>query len=254
MIGVLVALMGWLMAVVLVVGAVTLAQQGRATLDRLQQERRENRRQSQLDLTQKESVSAAQQQKLEEAIKAELTAQEKVQKETAQARNVVSRLQTEKTAQETKRERLKAGDLAVKGDVEVMGEGIQELQAKFTALQKEKSDLVKEYVERYRRMKKNYEERLARPESEMMRQFYQKHQNTPFAPAALFFTAEKLYQKRRSADAQRFYEDLVRKYPDSAYVQPAQKRISDIQGHIGYEPIEGLGFTPYKALRLADNL
>ena len=252
--GVLWGVLGWLLAIGLGLWAAGLEWEGRNSLAQPQAQRKANRVRRQAEQQERETASTARQGQLIDAINAEVAAQGKLLKQIAGATAAVSSLETEKTARETRRARLTEGQAAVKGDVDVMGEGIQELQARMAALQKEKTGLVKEYSDRYRRMKKLYEEKAARPEPEMLRQFYQTHQNTPFAPAALFFTAEKLFQKRRSADAQRFYEDLTRKFPDSVYLQPAQKRLSDIQSRLTYEPIEGLGFTPYKALRFVESL
>jgi chromosome segregation ATPase len=252
--GVLWGGIGWLLAIGVGIWAVLLVRDGRASLVRTQALREANRAQRQTELQQQEMASAARRKQLVETINAEVATQEKLLKGIAESGAAAASLLVDKAERETRRNRLKAGGVALKSDVEVMGEGIQELQARITALQKEKIDLMKEYAERYRRMKKLYEERLVRPEPEMLRQFYQTHQNTPFAPAALFFTAEKLFQKRRSSDAQRFYEDLIKKFPDSAYLQPAQKRLSDIQARLAYEPIEELGFVPYKALRFVESM
>lgn len=245
---------GWLVAIGLGVWAVLLVREGRTGLVRTQALREATRLQRQTELQQQELASAARRKQLVETVNADVAVQEKLLKGIADVSAVTTGLQTDKAERETRRSRLKEGGVALKSDVDVMGEGIQELQARITALQKEKIDLMKEYADRYRRMKKLYEEKLARPEPEMLRQFYQTHQNTPFAPAALFFTAEKLYQKRRSADAQRFYEDLIKKFPESAYLQPAQKRLSDIQARLTYEPIEELGFTPYKVLKFVESM
>ncbi|MBT3377870.1 MAG: hypothetical protein HN742_29290 [Lentisphaerae bacterium] len=161
---------------------------------------------------------------------------------------MVKELQPEADSLKRNRDKLQEGVDALKEDVGLMGEGVGDLRKKLEALTAKRATQIEEYRDRYRVMKAVYEEKLARPEPEMMRQFYSGHRHSPFAPAAGFFAAEKLYQKRRSQDALRYYTDILKRYPDSEYSPHVRTRLAEIEEGHRFEPFEpGIGFHPYRA-------
>lgn len=146
----------------------------------------------------------------------------------------------------TRAARTKSSASAVTENVTMLGEDREELQGRVDKLQAARTELVQTYTEYYNRMKAAYDQKLARPEPEVMRQFYSSHQNTPFAPAACYAAAEKLYEAKRSVDAERLLEELVRKYGDSTYAARAQQRLAAIKAHEPYRK-DDARFVPYKA-------
>lgn len=161
---------------------------------------------------------------------------------------ILKELQPEADSMTRNRDKLQTGVDALKEDVGLMGEGVGDLRKRLDGLVAKRTSLIEEYRRRYRIMRNVYEEKIARPESEMMRQFYSGHRHTPFAPAAGFHAAEKMYEKRKSQDALRYYTELVKRFPDSEYVVHARTRIAQIQAGQRYEPFEpSIGFIPYRA-------
>ena len=160
---------------------------------------------------------------------------------------LVKELEPEAASLTQNRDRLQKGVDALKEDIGLMGEGVGDLRKKLQDLVAKRAALIGEYRQRYQLMLDVYKERMARPEPEMIRQFYSGHRHTPFAPAAGFHAAEKMYQKRRSQDALRYYLELVERFPDSEYVAHARTRIAQIQENERYEPFSPLiGFIPYQ--------
>jgi len=161
---------------------------------------------------------------------------------------VMKELQPEADSLTRNRDKLQKGVGALKEDIGLMGEGVGDLRKRLKGLLAKRTSLIEEYRRRYRVMLDVYKEKLARPEPEMIRQFYGGHRHTPFAPAAGFHAAEKMYEKRRSQDALRYYTELVRRFPDSGYVAHARTRIAQLQASQRYEPFEPrIGFMPYRA-------
>ncbi len=137
---------------------------------------------------------------------------------------------------------------AIKEDAGLTGEGVNDLKTRLQEAQKAQERLIDEYRKRYREMKAQFEEKRARPEPEWLRAFYGTHRHTPFGPAAGYLTGEKLFEKRRSDDARRYYQDVARRYPDSRYGKLALHRIQQIESKIPFEPHSPpVAFTPYRA-------
>ena len=142
---------------------------------------------------------------------------------------------------------------AVREDASLAGGGLEGLTKKLDDLNREKRRLVDEYVQHYKDMQAAFEEKISRPEPDLMRAFYTTHRHTPFGPAAGYIAAEKLYEAKRSKDALRFYEDVQKRYPDSSYAEMCMNRIAEIQARKKYEGEVPTDFTPYKALPVIEN-
>jgi TolA-binding protein len=146
--------------------------------------------------------------------------------------------------------RLEAAARAAGENLELYGEGVAELRARAAALDRRRQDQIRRYTEKYRAIQALYDAKVQERNPELLRQFYQKHAHTPFGPAALFFTAEKLYEGKRSVDAERLYAQLLTRYPDCGYVSHAQQRLTDIKARLSFEKLEGVGLIPYRALEV----
>jgi len=174
----------------------------------------------------------AKKKELQTQINAEIRKQEGLHTEVQGLKLAAKELEPQTAPLERTLKKLQEAVGAVKQDAGLAGEGLDELRKKFDKLEARKFKLVDEYKERYEKMAEQYQEKIDRPEPEQLRQFYTSHRHTPFAPAAGFYAAEKMYGAKRSQDALRYYQDVVKRYPDSPYADRARNRITDIEGRV----------------------
>ncbi|MEI8078481.1 MAG: hypothetical protein WCH61_02480, partial [bacterium] len=125
---------------------------------------------------------------------------------------------------------------------------VKALDDKVAALRRERGRLVTEYRTLMADLRRDFLERMVTRKPERMRQFYSSRQDTPFGPPALFFAAEFLYEMRNSKDASRLYKELLRKYPDSAYLAAVRTRQAQIQAHEPYVRKDDIGLHLYRPL------
>jgi len=247
---IIIGVSGWAAALALAGILIFILKQGEMKMEEIRKRVLGVQQTNQARLTGREAEINQAQASLTKAIDDEIDAQTKLMRNAAALRKTVAALKSQEAAKKAQVEKLKTGAVIVGEDAQLTGEGVAKLTTECAQVQQQKQDLLKTYAERYATMKALYEQKLARAEPEMIRQFYGSHQNTPFAPAALFFAAEKLYETKKSGDAQRLYDTLIKKYADSGYVTYAQQRLEQIKERTPYEKLEGVGLLPYRALTL----
>lgn len=241
---------GWVTFVLLTVILIVFASQNQTALKRIEADHQARLRALQDEVQKRLAESTEQRNKLTDNMNKVVDQINKLNPDiralevgTASIRKQVPTLQ-EQLAKK------KANTDAEKEDVQLLGEGKGDLGESYAAMRQERERLMTEYIDKYRTMKGQYEDRVAKADPEVIRGFFSTHQNTPFGPAALFFAAEKIYEKRKSVDAERLYNDLLRKYPDCGYAEHAKSRLARIKEHVPYEKLEGVGLIPYKALSI----
>ena len=178
-----------------------------------------------------------------QAVNAEIEARNVIKQETADYQGRLLRLKDDQSSLER--------DLAAKKDeLKALGSSTELRGAakKVDALRRERNRLVAEYRTRLADLRRDFQDRLNTRKPERMRQFYSSRQNTPFGPAALFYAAEFLYENRNSKDAARLYKELLRKYPDSAYLDAVRTRQTQIQEHEPYVRKDDIGLYLYRPL------
>lgn len=178
-----------------------------------------------------------------QAVNAEIEARNVIKQETADYQGRLLRLKDDQSSLER--------DLAAKQDeLKALGSSTELKGAgkKVDALRRERNRLVAEYRTRLADLRRDFQDRLNTRKPERMRQFYSARQNTPFGPAALFYAAEFLYESRNSKDAARLYKELLRKYPDSAYLDVVRTRQAQIQEHEPYVRKDDIGLYLYRPL------
>lgn len=245
--GVIIAVSGWLAFVVLLVLLILFINGNEKALRAIEAGKQAALNGLQQEAKQRSEEIQKRRNGISEATNKLIDQQNKLNPEIAGFEQSLTDVQKQIPPLEEQLGKLKANAAAVKEEVQLTGEGKGELGTKLSQKRAEKERLIKEYATRYKAMKQLYEEKAANPEPDIIRGFYATHQNTPFGPAALFAAAEKTYAKKKSADAERLYGEVVRKYPDSAYAQHAQARLQQIKERQSYEKLD-VGFLPYKAL------
>jgi TolA-binding protein len=134
----------------------------------------------------------------------------------------------------------------------VSSENLKGLETKLNELLQEKDKLIDDYERRYVEMKAVYEVKLRAEDAMQLGHFYSSHRHTPFAPAAAFFTGEKLYQTEDFPFAEKHYGEILRRYPKSEYASYAIERIEQLNKQQLYQPQE-FGFHPWRILSIIDN-
>ena len=178
-----------------------------------------------------------------QAVNAEIEARNVIKQETADYQGRLLRLKDDQASLEH--------DLAAKNDeLKALGSSTELKGAgkKVDALRRERNRLVAEYRALLADLRRDFQDRMNTRKPERMRQFYSARQNTPFGPPALFYAAEFLYESRNSKDAARLYKELLRKYPDSAYVDAVHMRLTQIQEHEPYVRKDDVGLQLYRPL------
>ncbi len=157
-----------------------------------------------------------------------------------------------KNAERTHR-KLDESVAALKSDTSLTSESVDDLKAKLAGLEKTIADLSATYKRLEDAMRAEVAARIARPDPGFLKQWYNSHTDSVFGPAAGVFAAEKLYEKKRSQDALRVYEDVLRRYPDKAnpYLDHCKTRIAQIEAHTPYRPasIELERYSPLTGTR-----
>ena len=133
----------------------------------------------------------------------------------------------------------------------VSNEDIKALEMRLNELLQEKKKLIDDYKLRYIEMKAVYEAKRRKQDAMQLGHFYSSHRHTPFAPAAAFFTGEKLYQTEDFPFAEKHYGEILRRYPKSEYASYAIERIEQLNKQQLYQPQE-VGFHPWRVLSIID--
>jgi TolA-binding protein len=126
-------------------------------------------------------------------------------------------------------------------------ERVEDLEIKLDRMKKTTRRLFAAYRKQYAELKARYEEAVRRSEPWMIRQFYGRYPDSPYAPAACFFTAEKMYAARDVANARRMYKTLLKQFSDSPYSLYVRKRLAQLDARLRYRPWDvPVKFYPYK--------
>jgi len=142
-----------------------------------------------------------------------------------------------KNAERTHR-KLDENVTALKSDTTLTTEGVGELKARLAELEKIIAELTATYKQLEETMRAEVTARMERPDPGFLKQWYNTHTHTVFGPAAGVLAAERFYEKKRSQDALRLYEDVLRRYPDAAnpYLEHCKTRLAQIEARTPYEP------------------
>jgi TolA-binding protein len=244
--GLAIGILGWIAAAILVVMTALSITRERRQTDAIRAELPKRIEALQTAVPEREKQIAQEKRVLPDQINDKIKRQEALILEIKGLELTIQELEPQVRTLERTQKKLEESVAGMREDSGLTGEGVEALQARIDALVKKNDALKQEYKKRFLAMKAEFDERRARPEPEMMRQFYGSHRHTVFAPAAGFEAAEKLYSRKRSTDALRIYEDVVKRFPTSKYAEYAQARIAQIQGGVGYEPLEPApSFEPY---------
>lgn len=87
-------------------------------------------------------------------------------------------------------------------------------------------------------LRANLQAILEQPDPAPLKAWYTARSHTVFAPAAGVFAAEKLHARERSREALELYEEILRRFPDTAnpYLLHCRERIRQIQDGQPYTP------------------
>ena len=246
--GIVLGIFGWLCLAVLAVLCIVKAKKNQETIARIGDTGRERLAALQTSVQHRQKEISERKVSLGKQINEHIAQQAKLVPRVKGMELTVAEIEPQEQSLARTEEKLRESAGALQEYATLTGQGAEELSAKLKEAQEKKLALVNEYRRRYEQMKAVFEDRLARPDPEQLRQFYGSHRHTPFGPAAGFFAAEKLYGKKRSQDARRYYEDILKRYPDSRYATLATTRLAQVEARNGYEPFDPpIEVIPYRA-------
>ena len=247
-IGIVIGLLGWAAAIGVFAGLVFTVKKQQEQSRHISDNQESRRKEIQASVIVRQTKISERKKQLQQDINGAIKGQSGLLSEIQGFNAVIKELQGEVSGLERTHGKLAQSVTVIKDDVGVTGEGLQDLQKRLNKLEKRRSDLKEEYRRRFETMRVLFEAKKARPEPEMLRQFYGTHRHTVFAPAAGYWTGEKLYAGKRSKDALRLYHDVVKRYPGSVYSDNCRSRIAEIEAGTPYkEPEEAVGFHAYHA-------
>lgn len=250
------AVVGWVLAVV--TAGITMHTMHRDNLDlrRISASLPQVVATLQTEATQRQQTLSERRALLGEAVNGELREQPMLHARQQTLRTRIEELEPQLAPLEEAHRKLRATSAAVSEDTSLVGEGLDQLKTRQTALEQQRGTLVAEYRAGYDAMKAAFEQALARPEPEPLTLFYNAHRHTPFGPAAAFGIGEKFYSRRRNNDAQRMYTELLNRYADSDYAELARNRIEQMRMRLSFDDVTGGGtpvpFRPYKSLSVVE--
>jgi len=165
-----------------------------------------------------------------------------------QQQAIIAELEPQLQGKQQQQQRLRDRVQNAAEEVQMVGAGLDEVQAKLREVSNERNRLYEAYVAGYRAFERDFRERLASNDPVRLRLFFYTNSHTPFAPAAGYFAGELFYAARNNQDAERCYRQIIRQYPDSAYAQHSQTRIEQLEARQAYDG--KLGVIVYKAMNL----
>lgn len=112
-------------------------------------------------------------------------------------------------------------------------------------MKKFREHLLQEFKTKYTKLKQELRQQVDQNDPDRLYLFFVENQRTAFGPAALFFAADGFVRKNRLDRSERYYERLIRDYPDSAYAEPARKRLAAVE-EMKKPRLTTVGFHPYK--------
>lgn len=244
--GILLGGMGWLVAVLAMVCLVaTWIHVNRrladveAKLEPALEDVRRSRERRQDDLTaERERLAAT----MNDLLKREEDLTLKIKQVEATVAELEPQVKTLTRAAETLRAELESSTQNGEG----MSQSVEDLEEDIAELESIRDGLKDVYKRRFLTLDAAYREAKADQDPDRLRDFYEAHQHTVFAPAAAFHAARKLMAADREPDAMRLYNELVRRYQGSVYAREAKEEIARIEaGEPGAGPAESMTFEPY---------
>ncbi len=244
--GIVLGTVGWILASAFLVLVILSSRKQQTERRRIQADLVAKTAEIQASVETRQEQISQRKQMLEKQINGEIEKQEKALAEMETLKRELAELDPDVAELERSHSKLNKGVAALQEDVAITGEGLQDLRDRLRKLEGRRDALKEEYRRRFQTMKQDFDTRKKRSEPEALRQFYGSHGHTVFAPAAGFFAAEKLYVKKRSKEALRLYNDVLRKYPDSPYAEECKGRIERIRARQPYVASDPpIGFRPH---------
>lgn len=232
------AVFGWLAALVLVVLAVADARATRAKIQQLADSRPDRVKEIQQDMQTRLDAIAAKKKTATDEYNEKIDLQGKLDFDIKTLKLTLAELEPQAKSAERTHKKLDESVTALKSDTSLTTESVDDLKTKLAALEKTIVALSATYKRQEEAMRAEVTARIERPDPGFLKQWYSTHTYSVFGPAAGVFAAEKFYEKKRSQDALRLYEDVLRRYPDKAnpYLDHCKTRIGQIEARTPYEP------------------
>lgn len=232
------AVFGWLVALFLTAFAVADARSTRTRISGLADSRPDLVKQINDDCQARLDAIAAEKKTATDEYNDKIDLQGKLDFDIKTLKLALTELEPQAKNAERTHRKLDESVTALKSDTTLTTEGVGELKARLAELEKTVADLAATYKRLEEAMRAEVTARMERPDPGFLKQWYNTHTYAVFGPAAGVLAAEKFYEKKRSQDALRLYEDVLRRYPDAAnpYLDHCKTRIAQIEARTPYEP------------------
>ncbi|MDT8389916.1 MAG: hypothetical protein RRC34_05340 [Lentisphaeria bacterium] len=130
-------------------------------------------------------------------------------------------------------------------DKELVGESVEELEARLTALKNRKRKLMTAFTASYEALKSELNQLVLNGDPERLESFFIRNLTTVAAPAAGFFAGDAYYARSQPRKASELYKRVLQKFPDSVYAKESIQRLADVTEKKPFTADEKPGFFPY---------
>ncbi len=157
---------------------------------------------------------------------------------------------------ETKRQKQRLErQLAIASDkASLTLESESDLRARYNRLVQFRRRLVAEYRKRYKNAEAMLKKEVEAGTPNKLRWLYTRYNQSPLGPAFCFAAAEMFYKSKKSREAKPLYEELVKNYPGSEYIDTSRRRLLQMDQGEEYQG-RSISIHPYKTpVLLTDSL
>ena len=235
---VLFGLAGWLAAAALLAIAVTRAVQAREEIRQIRASTPKEASRISAECQERIDAVDAKRKEVTEDYNEQIRLHEKL---AYDIRSLESTLRTDIEPQATQAEqahrKLSEEIKSIDDDASAANESAADLRKKLGRIEATVAEKRAQYERMEEAMKADFLAIREKRDARGLAHWYRTHRKTVFGPAAGTFAAERLYEVRRTQDALRLYEEIVRDFPDKTnpYLDHCRQRIERIQRN---EPFE----------------
>jgi len=237
-VGMVVGVLGWLLALALLAFVVVGARNTRQAINRGEKEKPGRAEEINEDCQDRIDALAAEKKAATTEYNQKIELQDKL---TYDIRSLESDVEKElkPRADEVERghKQLSEDVKTLRGEGALSAESVADLKRNLAKLEATVAKRRAEYARLEKAMKAELMARREKRNTRELTHWYRTHKRTVFGPAAGVFAAELMYEKRQVRDALQLYQEILKEFPDKAnpYLDHCKQRIQRIQERERYE-------------------
>jgi len=235
--GVVLAVLGWLVALALLAFTVVEARNTRQAINRGEKEKPARADEINADCQDRIDALAAEKKAATTEYNQKIELQDKLTYDIRSLGDDVEK-ELKPRADEVERghKQLSEDVKRLRGEGALSAESVADLKRNLAKLEATVAKKRAVYVRLEKAMKAELMELREKRNTRELTHWYRTHKRTVFGPAAGVFAAELMYEKRQVRDALKLYQEILEEFPDKAnpYLDHCKQRIQRIQGRERY--------------------